>query len=373
MESTVLKSNPPATRGVAGAESSKPRQSGPSPTLRPGQQNEGIWQRWANFWFAPVDPIGLHGIRLLAGLLFVFWLITLAGHQQAFFSLSGWLDRTAYIEASRLQIPTGWSILFLIPSAWVNVVYWGSIAVFILFALGLWTRVTGVLTWLMVASFSANPVLSSEADVLLGVIAFYLMIGYLLLGQWRRQLSAKERLLGTRDTWLLGSAEASPSIAANLALRLLQVHFALVVVVSGLHKLQIGDWWAGVAFWYPLHPPFETTAAGIQREAANATSTLFILSLAQYLFLAWELGFPMFAWRRGWWRLVLLGGALVGWIGCLWIYRQPLFGPVYFLCCLSYLQPEEWQWIAGKLATVVGRFTARSALKLKQESKVRTG
>jgi hypothetical protein len=326
-------------------------------------------QRWTSFWFTPVDPTGLHSIRFLAGFLFAFWLLTLAGQQQAFFSLAGWVDRTAYVEASRLEVPTGWSLLFLVPAAWVDAVYWGTIAVFVLFALGLWTRVTGVLTWLMVVSFLANPVIRSDADVLLGIIAFYLMIGYLLLGQWSRQLSMKERLLGPVDTRLFGRQEATPSFAANLALRLLQVHFALVVVVSGLHKLQIGDWWAGVAFWYPLHPPFETTAASIQKEAANAGPVLFVLSLAQYLYLAWELAFPLFAWRKAW-RPVLLGGAFVGWIGCLWIYGQPLFGPVYFLGCLSYLLPEEWRWLSGKLAGGLGWITGRMPQGIKQVSKV---
>ena len=45
-------------------------------------------------------------------------------------------------------------------------------------------------------------------------------------------------------------------------MRLLQVHFAVVVVTSGLHKLQFGDWWAGLASGIPLHPPFETDCRG---------------------------------------------------------------------------------------------------------------
>jgi len=47
-------------------------------------------QGWVRFWFAAVDPVGLHCIRLLAGLLFVCWLLSFAGHQQALFGLNGW-------------------------------------------------------------------------------------------------------------------------------------------------------------------------------------------------------------------------------------------------------------------------------------------
>jgi hypothetical protein len=341
----------------------------------------GFVQSWINFWFAPVHPVGLHTLRFLSSLLFIIWLITLAGHQEAFFGWGGWVDRQVYnaslraAEGSISQTDWSlWSLLYLFGSnsVWVNVVYWTAFVVFVLFGLGLWTRVTSVLTWVMVVSFLANPITRQDADPLLGILAFYLMIGYVLMGQWNRRLSWPDGILGTKQTWLFGRGEQPPSVAANLAVRLLQVHFALVVVVSALHKLQIGDWWSGVAFWYPLHPPFQTTADSLRAEAAHAQSTLFFLSLAQYLVLAWQLGFPFFAWRRSW-RPVLLGGAAIGWIGCLTIYKQPLFGPIYCIAALSYLTPAEWLGICDKVKLAVGWFlgrkTAASPSPVKQGSR----
>jgi hypothetical protein len=123
-----------------------------------------------------------------------------------------------------------------------------------------------------------------------------------------------------------------------------QLHFALVVVVSGLHKLQFGDWWAGVALWYPLHPPFQTTLADVRKLASEANGYLGFLSAVQYAMLAWQLGFPLFAWRQQWWwRAVLLGGAVVGWAGLAFVYGLPLFGPFLFIACLAYLSPAEWR------------------------------
>ena len=88
--------------------------------------------------------------------------------------------------------------------------------------------------------------------------------------------------------------------------------------------------------------------------------------------LAWQFGFPFFAWRRAW-RPVLLGGALIGWIGCLSIYKQPLFGPIYCLGALSYLTPAEWLAIRDKLrlaaAWTFGRKPVPPASVLKQASK----
>jgi hypothetical protein len=200
----------------------------------------------------------------------------------------------------------------------------------------------------------------------------------LLLGQWSRPLAIWERFLGPRDTFLLNRSprhpeapEQSASRAANLAVRLLQVHVALIVVVSGLHKLQMAPWWSGVAFWYPLHPPFETGINRIRSEAPNATETLIWLGLAQYLVLAWQIGFPLFAWRKGYWRLVLLGGGVAGWIGSVFIFKQPLFGPVYLIGCLSYLTPAEWLWVPEKLASRAREWTA-SPTAIPNKARVRT-
>jgi hypothetical protein len=314
---------------------------------------------WTNFWFAPADPIVLHGLRVLAGLLFLAWLLPFAGHESAFFGTQGWFDLQAYREAGPLYnqdavpVPLGWSALYLVGAnaALLRAAYWGSLGVLLLFTLGLWPRVTSVLTWVIVVSFAANPAVSYDGDFLLGILAFYLMVGYLLQGQWSGTGSLRDRLLGPADAFLFARRAEDgprPSHAANLAVRLLQVHFAIVMVVSGLHKLQFGDWWGGVAYWYPLHPAFTTTPEQIGALVPYRDSYLQVLSLVEYVALVWQLGFPFFAWRRRW-RPVLLGGALLGWLGTAFVYRLPVFGPVLFIGCLSYLTPAEWRAVAGWL------------------------
>src|SRR5262249_20889458 len=82
----------------------------------PAAPETGLVGAWVNFWFAAVDPVGLHALRALAGLLFLFWLLPFAGDHQALFGLGGWFDATAYREASRLgDLPPhmfGWSVLY---------------------------------------------------------------------------------------------------------------------------------------------------------------------------------------------------------------------------------------------------------------------
>jgi hypothetical protein len=322
---------------------------------------------WTAFWFSATDPVGLHALRVLAGLLFLAWLLPFAGREAEFFGPQGWFDLPALREAAHMAAtapdtvpaPIGWSALYLcrFNPALVHVLYWGSVAGLVLFTLGVATRLTSVLTWVAVVSFTANPALSYDADPLLGLLAFYLMVGYVLYGLWGGGRSPRERLLGPADTFLFarrGEGGRRPSYAANLAVRLLQVHFAIVLVVGGLHKLQVGDWWSGVALWYPLHPPFTTTAESIRAYRGGARFYLQMLSLVSYGVLAWQIGFPFFAWRRRW-RPVLLGGAALGWLGSAFVHRLPLFGPVLAIGCLSYLTPAEWQAVTGRLGGLFRR------------------
>jgi hypothetical protein len=328
-------------------------------------ERPGFIEAWRSFWLAPAAPLGLHWIRFLAGLLFLAWLLPLTGEREALFSMSGWFDRTALLESNRLPggapvLPGSWSLVYLCGSATsLSILWWGSMAVLCLFTLGLWTRVTSVLTWLVVVSFQANPVIEFDADPLLSALAFYLMLGYLFLGQWDGNLTLRERLLGPAGTSLLAvlrrrgeRREGRPSSAANLALRLMQIHFAIAVVISGLHKLQFGDWWSGVAYWYPMHQPFEMDARKLQAEKVGYLAKLSLMSLLQYIALAWQFSFPMIAFRQRW-RWLLLAGAAIAWAGTIYIYRMPIFGPLFAIYCLSYLSAAEWRRVADLLLSLI--------------------
>src|ERR1019366_1166910 len=188
--------------------------------------------------------------------------------------------------------------------------------------------------------------------------AFYLMIGYLIVGQWSGNLTTLECILGSRNDFVLLARSASggtgerTSHGANLMMRLRQIHFAIIMVASALHKLQMADWWAGVALWYPLHPTFQTSLESLRLEAPQGARTLFFLSLFEYGVLAWQLAFPVFAWRSGWWRILLLGGAVIGGLGVFFRFKLPLFGPFIVLGCLSFLRPEEWAWALDRLRSM---------------------
>jgi hypothetical protein len=326
---------------------------------------QGLLAAWSGFWFRDADPIGLHVLRVLAGLLFIAWLLPFAGNVDAFFGLNGWFDARAYREASHLaDSPAnlfGWSVLYLCGAntVLVKLVYWLALGVFVLFTLGVATRVTAALTWVLVASFSANPATAFDADPFLGMLAFYLMLGYLLYDLRKPRQSFGAILLGSTETLLFRRTvpatpeHASASAAANLAVRLIQVHFSIAMVASGLHKLQVKEWWSGAAAWFLLYQPFHVSMDEVRSSAAFAETYLTFLSLTSYVVLAWQLAFPTFAWRPRW-RPLLLGGAVLAWLADALLLRLPLFGPIMMIGCLSYLSPSEWRRVGRFLGKAPG-------------------
>ncbi len=311
----------------------------------------------------------------MSGLLFICWLLPFAGHESELFGLAGWFDRTAQLEMRDIQgAPPAalWSLTYLCGenATLISVLWWAALAVFLMFTLGLATRITSVLTWALVVSFVGNPATQYDAEFLLVILAFYLMIGYLLRGQWNGRPTAWSRVVCSRGTSLSPfkpDRHAEPSYAANLAVRLIQVHFAIVMVISGLSKLQIGDWWSGVAFWYSLYPPFSMSPERLRAVAQNAFPLLFCLTVAQYAMLGWLIAFPFFAWRRGC-RWLLLSGGVLAWLGCAFIFGEPLFGPIYLVFCLSFLTPEEWQTFTTRLGNYFRGWTG--GLKVEATKKV---
>src|SRR5262249_26971505 len=97
-----------------------------------------------------------------------------------------------------------------------------------------------------------------------------------------------------------------------------------------------------------------TTADELRSYAPHAGTVLAFLSLCSYLALAWQLGFPAFAWRRGAWRVLSLGGAALAWLICTFWVPLPLFGPLLMVACLGYLSPAEWRRLLDLVTRLPG-------------------
>jgi hypothetical protein len=371
----------------------------PDPVVRAPWYSR-LAQGWAGFWLTPTSATPLHVVRFATGLLLLAWLVPLASNYAGLFGVDGWFDRTAYEEvqeknqriAERNALlqkinpdieeppfspnPVGWSLIFPLTEmfgegSFVPETFFAlSIATLILFTLGIATRITAPLVWLVVVSHTANPALHYDADDLFIVLAFYLMLGYLLMGLGTWSLPWAQKILGANDAFLspLRRPSDRPSHGAALAIRLLQVHVAIVIVVSALHKLQIGTWWSGFALWYRMYPPQEMSPEKLQDMKAWARPSLGVISLASYLMLAWQLTFPLFAFRRKW-RPLLIGGAVLGWALSFLVTGVPYFGPLYLIFCLSYVSADEWAALGRRLRPA--KTTEPASVPARNETRIR--
>jgi hypothetical protein len=188
-----------------------------------------------------------------------------------------------------------------------------ALVIFLLFTLGVFTRVTSVLTWLAAVSYihRTQQVLFGM-DTMMNILLFYCMIGNCgaalsvdrVVNRYRAVRQAL-RKGGVLDGQTLAYLAAPPlSVSAGFGLRLLQVHFCFIYMASGLSKLKGGAWWNHHAYWDTLVNP-EFTLIHYQwyewliRQLAEHRAVYSVAAAGgiAITFIA-EIGLPFLIWTR---------------------------------------------------------------------------
>jgi len=238
------------------------------------QLGASISQGWNWFWFTPRDPFALGVLRWITGCLLFVLIWSYGPDLGPLFSDSGFLPSkslhalldTQYNIDSDDDGATSLLTKPLTPSLWDDpsfhdpvrrqVVQVVTLAVVVVFTLGIFTRVTSVLAFLLFLSYvhRIGP-LTTEFEAMLAVSLFYLC-----LGPCGSALSV-DSFLASRKQWFdyfTGPSGAKPPVfgqplwSAGVATRLLQVHLTLVMLTMSLGKLVFDDWWNGDAAWWLL-------------------------------------------------------------------------------------------------------------------------
>ena len=248
---------------------------------------EGIGHGWNRFWFTAIDPLPLAVIRIGTGLVTVLHLLSFNSDLTRWFANNGILPVSVIRNLEALQGGGGYGFSYLTffqqPSE-----LWAVHAVANVIAnaltLGVFTRVTSVLTLLIVLSYSHRaPMLTGQLEPVLSMLLFYLCFG-----------PAGARL--SVDRWLygrLGWKLPERSIAAVVSVRLIQVHGAAFYAMIGLSKLYGDAWWSGEGVWLLLAQthsrPFDLSWLREYPRVLNAWT---------HLIVAYELLFPVLIWNR---------------------------------------------------------------------------
>ncbi|HEY2018219.1 MAG TPA: HTTM domain-containing protein [Bryobacteraceae bacterium] len=204
---------------------------------------KSLARAWNRFFFEAVSPVPIALFRIVFGLVVLADVLLLRPDWLTWFGPRGLvtLETMQHLEPGpRLNLFT------LLPQTdfWANAVFWVLLASAVFLALGLFTRASSVLVFVLLASIhQRNLFITNSGDTLMRVSAFFLMFApagaALSLDRLRRIWQGREVV------------EVRP--CAPWAQRMIQIEMALLYFVTFWGKIQGPAWLDGTALYYVYH------------------------------------------------------------------------------------------------------------------------
>lgn len=303
------------------------------------------WQAWNKFWFQSVDPATLCLLRLLAGTLIFYTHLVWSLDLQAFLGPEGWLP----VEYVRQVQGNQWSVqsvFFYIKPVWLLwTVHIIALLVFFCFMIGLFSRTMAVLAFLFAVSYAhrVSPGAFFGLEKTNCMLALYLMLG---------PCGARYSVDSLRRARRGITTPVAPSTAANLAIRLLQVHLCIIYFFTGMAKV-IGETWpAGTAVWWAIAIPEYRSI-----DMTWLANWPVFVAMATHATVFWELSYWALVWNRFTRPLVLWMAVFVHG-GIALVMGMITFGAGMIIANLAFLRPQTvHRWfdpIAGRFARLLG-------------------
>jgi hypothetical protein len=289
-------------------------------------------RQWQQFWFTPAAPHTLALIRILGGTMLFYTHLVWGKDLLAFLGPHAWVSReTARLMNGELNSGWAWSYLYYVESpALLWALHIAALVVFALLTVGLWTRVTSILACIITISYCHRLVGTQFGlDQVNALLATYLAIGP------SGAVYSLDRLLATRGA---GKAlPVPPSIAANIAVRLIQVHMCVIYLFGGISKMRGETWWDGTAVWRAL--------ANYEYQSMDLTWLVhypFLIALASHLTVFWETFYCVLIWPRVT-RPFFLAMAVMVHGGIALFLGMMTFGLAMIIANLAFVPPEVVQ------------------------------
>lgn len=266
---------------------------------------ESFGRGWNRFWYTPASVLPLGVLRILVGLAAVYYLASFNGDLIRWFGKDGILPmsvvqklREGYPDLS--QFVPFYILNFTDDSTELWAIHWTCLAITVAFTLGIFTRVTSVLTFCAVLSYVHRaPMLAGQFEPILTMLVFYFCFApagkCLSIDSWFRNR-------GATATGTAGSTHApmEKSWTANVCLRLMQVHLAVFYGVMALTKLGgvfempfEAPWWRGLSVWWLIA---HTESRLVDLTSLHSVPLL--LNAWTYGIVAFEILFPVLIWNR---------------------------------------------------------------------------
>jgi hypothetical protein len=270
---------------------------------------------WNRFWYSPAEARPLALMRIVTGLVALYILASLTPDLATFFSRDGILPPQAveswagrFVDDSGHGLPplNRFSFLNYLRSPtelWIG--HAAALLVLAAYTVGLRTRIASVLALYVVLSYIHRaPMLTAQVEPVLAMLMFYVC-----LGPSGRHWSV-DACLAQRGAKV---AEPQPTWGANVALRLMQVHVALLYVAIAFSQIAGGIsgpvWLNGEAVWWIVARPEARLV-----DFTFIASAPQLIDLLTYAILLFELAFPLLMWNR------LARPLLLGWGAFTWTF-----------------------------------------------------
>jgi len=269
------------------------------------------YEAWNRFFFTPQSPVSIALFRILYGICVSATVLLLHSDWLDWYGVHSWIS----LSTMRTVEPGMRLNLFTVmpqDDRWIDAFFWVFLGFAVMLTVGLWTRVSSVVTFLCLASIQQrNLFILHSGDTFLRVIGFFLMF-------------APAGAAFSLDRWIRvrrGSEGREIEPVAPWAQRMIQIELALLYFISFWWKMKGASWLNGTAVFYVLNLhalarfplPRWAFAPAILKAATWGTMMLefslgvliwfrrfryplLLLGLLFHLTLEYALNIPMFQW-----------------------------------------------------------------------------
>lgn len=308
---------------------------------------------WNRFWFTAQDPATLCAIRVLAGSMLFYTHLIWGVNLSEMWGPHGKLS-FEFSRAFQGGSWSGWSHVYAFEhhALALTSVHLLGLLVLAAFTMGIWTRATSILAWLLTISYSHRGVGALYGlDQINAMLSLYLMIGpsgamYSLDALWRGN----------------SRATCEPSVGANIAIRMIQIHMCLIYLFAALGKLLGSSWWDGSALWGAF--------ANYEYQTIDMTwmaQHQICVNMLTHITLFWELSYIVFIWHRLTRPLVLVL-AIPLHLGIGICMGMMTFGLVMLYGNVAFVSPGIVRGIVAQLARPAWTGQGRGAASLHRPS-----
>ena len=285
---------------------------------------------WQRFWYTPQDPTTLGVLRWLVGAMLVYTHIVWGLELQAMFGSQGWHRPELMHELQQgVYSPSFW---WYVPDQYLWPVHITCVTILVLFMIGFATPITSVLAIAINTSYCYRALLATYGLDQGNAI----LLAYLTVGGCGQALSV-DRVLGRWWARRRGRELVEPFLQpeattrANLAYRLIQVHYCIVYLAAGTSKLQGEAWWNGNAIWQAI--------GNMEYQSRDLTWLAWypwVIYGITHLTIAWEISFSALVWRPSLRNLMLFIGFIMH-LGIGAFMGMWTFGSIMFIGYLGFL------------------------------------